>query len=833
MADGQKGKEFPDVSEKLSALPKKSLFERQRAEAEAKRALEEAETAAVYEDFVKSFEDEGDAQPERRRFKTSFDGGPGRPARRHFASNNGLRRSGPGTLGPPPSSFNRSSALPSSSLPPPSTTSTRKRNHGSSSPAPHNRVSAHGGLSSNTSRMDPSGPLRAFRSPSDDEDDDLVRTKEDERMSPKPMLYLASLPLGTSPSVLKSLIPQPLVVDKVDIFPPPNELPTHRKSLAAIVTLASESAIADVDNAVKSLQNKYLGWGYYLTLSRHLSSAALGSNLPTTIDNSNIRTLPFGAKMVQPNAGGLNRAPPPGLHRGGIAPPSSYGPASGRSEPSMEVEVKIPTDIKQLRIIHMTIERVLTDGPIFEAVLMNLPDIQKDEKWFWLWDARSPAGVYYRWRLWQLIADPRRQGASLRPFAIFEDGPVFVPPKQNIKFEFVTRVDQFVSHPDYDTSEDEKSEVEEESDGPRYLNPFRRAKLAFLLGRLPTTHAKLRRGDVARVTAFAIKYAGVAPEEVVEVVLLNIFTPLAYTKANPNREKEIEATNLMNEDRETERNSKDPIDMSGAKLVGLYVMSDIMLASAECGVRHAWRYRQLFESALRSRKVFEHLGRLEKDLGWGKLKAEKWKRSIGNLLQLWEARSVFTHASHEHFVQVFEKPPLTEEEAQKEKEKAEAERAKIAFSKGKSRWRTIDPNATAENYEPDEPAQPESQSQPVTHEVGPTDDDAMDDLDGVPVEDSDLDGVPVEDSDLDGVPVEDSDLDGVPLEDSDMEMADEGEKPMEKVSPHEKEDDTKKPENLSVQADLVSHQVPQRPETSGRPRKPRPKAEDMFASDTD
>lgn len=820
MADGQKGKQFPDVSEKLSALPKKSLYERQRAEAEAKRALEEAETAAVYEDFVKSFEDNDDVPSERRRFDTSFDSGPGKPGQRHFArSNNSLRRSGPGTLGPRPSSFSRTSTNPPHSSIPPSSTLSRKRNQAGSSPTPRNRDSVPRGLSFNNTRMDSSGPLRAFHSPSPDEDENLTRTSDDERVAPKPSLYLAALPLGTSPSVVKSLIPPTLVVDSVKIFPPPNEQPTDRKSLAAIVTLGSDPAIADIDSAVKSLQNKYLGCGYYLTLTRHLSSAALETNPPTTFDNSNIRTLPYGAKMVHPNAGGsLNRAPPPGSHRGGIAPPSSYGPASGRNAPYMQVEVKYPTDIHQLRRIHRTIERVLTDGPIFEAVLMNQPDVQKDEKWFWLWDARSPAGVYYRWRLWQLIADPRREGVAREPFQIFQDGPVFVPPKKHLKFEFVTRIEEFVSHPDYDSSEDEKSEVEEESDGPRYLNPLRRARLAWLLARLPTTHAKLTRGDVARVTAFAIKYAGIAPEEIVEVVVTNIFTPLAYTQANPNRDKVIEAAKQENKDAEEEGKPKARIDTSSAKLVALYVMSDIMLTSAECGIRHAWRYRQLFESALRSRKVFEHLGRLEKIFEWGRLKAEKWKRSVGNLLEIWEARSVFTHSSHEQFVQLFEKPPPTEEETQKEREKAEAERARIAFSKAKSRWRTIDPSATSGNNDADEPVQLESQSQSATQVAGPTNDEAM----------NDLDGEPVEESDIDGVPVEDSDLDGVPIEDSDMEIENEGEKrkPMAEVN----QDDTKQPQDPSVQ----SEQGTQQPEaTYRRPRKPRPKAEDMFASDTD
>ena len=58
--DGKNIKEFPDVVNKLSAPYKKSQFEKQRAEAEAKRKREEAENAAALQDFVKSFDDEDD-----------------------------------------------------------------------------------------------------------------------------------------------------------------------------------------------------------------------------------------------------------------------------------------------------------------------------------------------------------------------------------------------------------------------------------------------------------------------------------------------------------------------------------------------------------------------------------------------------------------------------------------------------------------------------------------------------------------------------------------------------------------------------------------------------
>ena len=88
MSDESKGKSFPDVSAKLSALPKKSLFERQRAEAEAKRIREQAENAAALEDFVKSFDDEAPVGPPPSGGRPSTHGGRGgglgAPSKRHF-----------------------------------------------------------------------------------------------------------------------------------------------------------------------------------------------------------------------------------------------------------------------------------------------------------------------------------------------------------------------------------------------------------------------------------------------------------------------------------------------------------------------------------------------------------------------------------------------------------------------------------------------------------------------------------------------------------------------------------------------------------------------------
>ncbi|CAI7662712.1 unnamed protein product [Penicillium discolor] len=763
MPDESKGKSFPDVSAKLSALPKKSLFERQKAEAEAKRAREQAETAAVYEEFLKSFEDEDSVVPQSLDgASTAFRGRGGGPPRRHFAASSS-RGGGHGSLPPPPPSF------------------TQKRSYETFPPSRRDQPRFENMLT----------PSEADRT-----------LDEEERAAPKPTLYLASLPPWTSLSVIKALIPSTLTVDNVKIVPPPGQLPTHRASSSALITLASDSAASNIDAAVSALQNKYLGWGYYLNLCRHLSSTAINPNTPlATGIPSTTTSNPFGAVPIPPSSGtSLNRAPPPGPHRGGFAPPSSYGPNVDRDAPTTQVQVQLPTDIRVLRQIHKTIERLVKHGPSFEALLMSRPEVEMDEKWSWLYDARSPGGVYYRWKLWQIITDPKKKNFD-KPAVLFEDGPIWLPPKQHLKFENVTRLDQFVTHPDYDSSDEEHSDgANPRDDDPNFLDPLKMAKLTHVLARLPTTHAKLRRGDVVRVTEFAIDHAAIGASEIVDRAIRNVFRPYAYTGANPNQELEKSAARLAFTDTDNTTQSDELLDMSSAKLVGLYIISDILSTSATSGGRHAWRYRQLFENALRSRKVFEHLGRLDKDMKWGRLKAEKWKRSVGALLHVWEGWSCFTQLNQEHFTQVFENPPLTEAELQKQKEteKAHADQAAVAFAKSKSRWKTVD-DERGGKFDPTLPANEHNLSISINAV-----DESVHGKDGAPMEIRHLKNV-------------------------------DGEFMVKPPLSDDEDIPTEIPQQLPqhpTQSDKFEQSAGQQePET--RRRKPRPKAEDMFASDSE
>ncbi len=824
MAQDSKIKEFPDISNKLTAPTKKSLFERQKAEAEAKRQREQEETAAVYEDFIKSFDDEDNSIPPA---KAAFGdrGGPGGPSKRHFSGTSagptgrgtfgGRGNSGPGSLGPPPSL-------------------SRKRAYDGSPPTQREGLFAF-----EDTREGPADPKTALQL-SDDEDTG-GRTRTQERAIPKPTIRLSSLPPGTSPAAIKAILPATLPVEGVRIMPPSGPGTLERRTLSAVVTLAKDTPALDIDTAVSALQNKYMGRGFYLSLSRHLSSAAVGLDTPNLGLSSSSSSLPFGARPVAPS--NAARAPTGG-HRGGFAPPAAYSSGQFRTAPTVQVNVNPPSDLKQLRLIHKTLEALLTHGPEFEALLMSRKDVQMDEKWAWLWDSRSVGGVYYRWKLWDILTGTsKRRGRNLSSASqrVFEGGAEWAMPDRPLQYEYATRLKEFVSDSDYDSSEEEDSGDEGRrryahhhggapppdgpslaGDGEAYLNPLQKAKLTHLLARLPTTNAKLRRGDVARITAFAIQHAGEGAEEVVQMITSNVQKPFSFTSANSDRKTPAE--NKYDEDPADDTpkppsTEKEKEDTSPAKLIALYLISDILSSSSTSGVRHAWRYRQLFEAAFKRQKTFEHLGRLDKKMGWGRLRAEKWKRSVQSVLGLWEGWCVFPQESQEFFSGVFNNPPLTKEEEEKaremEREKSEKER------KGR-RWKIVDERMGDNKREAEREG----------GERMDVDMDADEDIDGEPI---------VEDEDVDGEPMvedEDEDMDGEPMVGSDDEPP----------QPAKEEQQNPKPElsrrealAASIAAKLgkvagsasASAPVPLPHETGETPaataRRRRPKAEDMFA----
>jgi len=778
---------FPDVEAKLHTASKQSAFEKQKQEAEAKRKREAAETAAVYESFVKSFDNDDDdddplsqfTKPRGAQHGAPFGRGSGMhgggPSRRHFGSSIGtalgpmksgpgslgptpIPKSGPGSLGPVPNALNQRRELDQSSRG--GFTPVRDRESGDGRGRDGLRATGRAALDKTENSATPTKHVnRAFDISDDETESATGRDLAEEKAIAKPTLRLASLPPGTSLAFIKALLPGDLEVENVKILPPASSAgTTERRSVAAIVTVSKETPALDLDAAVSALQNRYLGYGFYLTIHRHLSSAVSTTAAASNLASSSTSLHPFGAKPV-PQIGDKNARTFPYGGRRGYAPPTSYGPGGPVSRTILHVPVQAPQNVKQVALIHKVVESVLEHGPEFEALLMSRPEVQKGEQWAWIWDARSEGGVWYRWRLWEIVTGLYSRKTTPSSFVpIFEDSHAWKIPEKPLAYEYTTLIEEFVSDPEYNSSEDDESDNEGTKPGEKaeeqitWLNPLDKAKLTHLLTRLPMSLTRIRKGDIARITAFAITHSSRGADEVADLIVSNIVRPLALTV------RVTEETKAKDHDPDTENptqageetaKASETHDQSGASLVALYVVSDILSSSATSGVRHAWRYRQLFEQALKCRKVFEILGLMAETQNWGRLRADKWKRSIGLVLDLWEGWSAFPVESQRFFSETFESPPSAKKEAQSETQVKKA-----------NRWKTVEAGATV--VAAGGGFKPLPTSGAIYDETGVMDEDnppydEEDDMYGSEM-DTDIDGVPMDEdenvSDNNGEPMD-------------------------------------------------------------------------------
>ncbi|KAF4454561.1 U2 snRNP-associated SURP motif-containing protein [Fusarium austroafricanum] len=781
MSSGKGISEFPDLEAKLQKPTKQSAFEKQKAEAEAKRLREEAETAAVYNEFVKSFDRDDDydghsapssSAPSRPRPGIGGLPPPSGPGRRHFGTS-GLK-SGPGSLGPPPSSFGKKRSFQDFVRPP--------REKGVLG---YDEGSDSGGLLPGS---------KAFNT-SDDEDMDGVTNRAAEKAIAKPTLRLSNIPPGTSPATVKALIPENLTVENVKITPSSASGNSERKHSVSIVTLSQDTPANEIDAAVNALQNQYLGYGYYLSLHRHLSSAVTNSAALPNVGSSST-SHPFGAKPVEQTSGPQNAHTQHGFNNR-FAPPTSYGPPGAGVNRStlLHVPVKPPSEVRTIQLISKVIESVLAHGPEFEALLMSRPEVQREEKWAWIWNARSQGGIWYRWRLWEVITGSQQSRQKGKYVPLFDGSHAWRAPEKNLRFEYTTKLDEFVSDSEYNSSDEEdfddenKRENTDAESEKTFLNPLEKAKLTHLLARLPTSMSRLRKGDVARVTSFAITHASRGVDEVVAMITFNVEKPFALTGANP--DKKFEGKDVQSGAQEEASNNEGP-DISAASLVGLYVVSDILSSSSTSGVRHAWRFRQLFETSLKDRKTFETLGLMAERLKWGRLRAEKWKRSIHLVLNLWEGWCVFPAESQELFVRSFEYPPsLVTAEKEDSDEK-------------KGRWKTVEDG--------------QSRVLPVSTV------EEADDVPGEAIDEDDVIGELIEEDDVERETIDEDDIEGEPIDEDDVvgEPMDEDEVVGSELPPVPAEQPVADSEN-KTQEELAR---------AGQPRR-RMRAVDMFADSDD
>ncbi|KAK0304732.1 hypothetical protein LTR01_007231 [Friedmanniomyces endolithicus] len=845
MAGEEAIKEFPDVNHKLAAPKKLSAFEKERQAADEKRRRAEAEDAAALKAFQDSFGGDGDdslaaavrargppAGPRGGGGGGGGAGGYGGPDRGSGMPPMGPR-SGPGSLGGgqgmAPPSLKRKRAL----------DEMREAQEARREQAMLGDEGARGhvGLAHGVQEVD----------------------HEDE--APRPTVRLASLPPDMANEKVEALLKGYLKVHSVKIISPPETDGVAVYSLTAVASLATETSASQIDTAISALKDRYLGGGSYLSISRHLSSSALHPSM--TGSSTSTSSEPFGAEKPQEPFRGSMRNAPPQSDRRGFAPPDQFnatprGGYGAPARPEAVVNVNVPLDVTTIRAIHVLVERLMTEADPqramkMEALLMAMPDVRQDERFAFLYNSRSPAGLYYRYLLWG-PDDPseRRRGAKDLERIYGDINIDWSPPQSQVPFLDLTSLADVVTDIDY-VSSDEESDDEggerrfydnRDADGPfesnkkEHLNPVKRARLVHLLARLPTSNARLRKGDIARVTNFAINHAGQGAEEIVDLLLLNVEKPFCYSLAAKyeamSDSQDSEESDYEPDDRlptlgggagtpgtgahAVQENSSKPSldpsrdkekesteDPSTAKLIALYTISDILSASSTAGARNAWKYRQLIETGFKSHKTFERLGSLEKSLGWGLLRAEQWKRRVGGILGIWEGWSVFGGEVLAGLRREFAEGSIGEGEREEVKEGGQGRDQEEGW---KGRFRRIGGEG---------PSGAASPAAPAVQAVESVDGAPMnDEIDGAPMDDE-IDGAPMED--VDGQAM-DEDVDGAPMES--LEVA-----PMNHKSPAEEVPPPAMPTTPAVAASAATATSISKP--SGPKRRMR--AEDMFASD--
>jgi len=781
MAGNEELTEFPDVSQKLSAPKRMSAFEKKRQDEEAKKRRDEAENAEVLRAFQQSFADEdSDKAPLDGRRAEAYDH-PGYVSDFGYAHG----RHGEKTMG-----LRHEPAVSSQPLAPlPSLK--RKRE-----------------LDEARERQETRRAQQTLLSEMRSESRDTLQGSEHDELpedAPRPRIQISSLPHEFTREDIEDILKGYVKVHSM-VITPSSAMPGHgRRSQTAIVTLSSDTENKLIDAAIAALKDKYLGCGFRLSISRYLSSTALHPTISAMTFGTSAE--PFGAERAKTDARpSLRKAPPPLDYRGEFYPPESYeSPARGRysihAPPSdVQVHINAPIDIYTTRCIHTLVQRLLSESnPVramqLECALMRDENIQKDERFSFLYDSYSPAGIYYRWLLWEIdifaFKDTKRRAKAME--RIFDDTEIdFLPPYSQIPFSDLRTLSEVVTHDDYVSSEGDSDDGEGErrlnegrSGQPSsaegiektHLSPVNRAKLSHLVSRLPHTHTMLRIGDLARLTNFVINHAGEGAEEIVDVLLLNVEKPLCYSSAakyedhatqdeDDGYEPDVSLPTVPDSERSAD-GKKDSDDGSNAKLVALYAISDVLSASSSAGARNAWKYRQLFEAGFKRRNTFAKLGRMDRDLGWGRIKGEQWKRKIEHLLGIWEGWSVFGTDFQKELKHNFENPPLTKEERIAEAEKMQREEKRKAEERLRGRFHKVggaSPSASAS------PA-PLAASEGDVFDSKDADGQAMDDdADGLHM-DEDADGLPM-DENTDGLPMDeniddlamDEDVDGVPME---------------------------------------------------------------------
>ncbi|XP_042210542.1 U2 snRNP-associated SURP motif-containing protein-like isoform X2 [Homarus americanus] len=331
-----------------------------------------------------------------------------------------------------------------------------------------------------------------------------------------------------------------------------------------------------------------LGWGKAVPIPLHpiyIPPALVELTLPPPPSG-----LPFNS---QPDKRDRDKVPPVG------APLPTEGEKKEEMDKILQravVKVVIPTERSLLQLIHRTIEFIIREGPMFEAMIMNR-EINNPEFRF-LFENQGPAHVYYRWKLFSMLQGDSPNRWSTRPFRMFKNGSIWKPPPLN---PFLQGMPEELI---------KMEEEEEDKNKKGSLSNAQRGRLESMIRTMTPEREK-----VGEAMVWCIEHADAA-EEICQCL--------------------------------TEALTSNSTAMP-KKISRLYLVSDI-LHNCSVKVSNASFYRKGFQAKLA--EIFEGL-HIAYNLVESRLRAEQVKQRIMQCCRAWEDWAIYPHEFLIHLQNLF------------------------------------------------------------------------------------------------------------------------------------------------------------------------------------
>ncbi|XP_045199321.2 U2 snRNP-associated SURP motif-containing protein-like isoform X2 [Mercenaria mercenaria] len=260
------------------------------------------------------------------------------------------------------------------------------------------------------------------------------------------------------------------------------------------------------------------------------------------------------------------------------------------------VKVVIPTERNLLCVIHRMVEFVVREGPMFEAMIMNREI--NNPLFKFLFDNQSPAHVYYRWKLFSILNGDQPYKWRLEEFRMFRGGSYWKPPPMNPYTQGMP--EELVDPGDLDIIPEvkEKEEIDQPQIKKGKLTDSQRDRLEDMLRDLTPERQKV--GDAM---VWCLDHADSA-EEVVECI--------------------TESLSIL----------QTPIPK---KIARLFLVSDILFNSS-AKVPNASFFRKQFQRKLP--EIFQDVHETYENID-GRLKAEQFKQKVMLCFRAWEDWAIY------------------------------------------------------------------------------------------------------------------------------------------------------------------------------------------------